>query len=58
MVVAVYVAMRVAVPVAAALGTAGMNVVVRLMGILLAAIAVEMIAGGITGLFPSIGSGH
>ncbi len=58
MVVAVYVAMRVAVPVAAALGTAGMNVVVRLMGILLAAIAVEMIAGGITGLFPSIGSGR
>jgi multiple antibiotic resistance protein len=58
MVLATYVAMRVAVPVAAALGTSGMNVAVRLMGILLAAIAVEMIAGGIVGLFPALGSVH
>ncbi len=58
MVVATFVGMRVAVPVAAALGTAGMNVTVRLMGILLAAIAVEMIAGGVIGLFPALGAGH
>ena len=58
MVLATYVGMRVAVPVAAALGTTGMNVAVRLMGILLAAIAVEMIAGGLVGLFPALGNGH
>ncbi|MEQ1629035.1 MAG: NAAT family transporter [Gallionella sp.] len=37
------------------LGKVGSNIVTRLMGLLLAAIAVEFIAGGIRGLFPTLG---
>ena len=37
------------------LGKIGSTIVTRLMGLLLAAIAVEFIAGGLRGLFPSIG---
>ena len=37
------------------LGTIGSNIVTRLMGLLLAAIAVEFIAGGLRGLFPALG---
>ena len=37
------------------LGTMGSNIVTRLMGLLLAAIAVEFIAGGLRGLFPALG---
>lgn len=37
------------------LGKLGSNIVTRLMGLLLAAIAVEFIAGGLRGLFPSLG---
>lgn len=37
------------------LGTIGSNIVTRLMGLLLAAIAVEFIAGGLRGLFPMLG---
>jgi multiple antibiotic resistance protein len=36
------------------LGTTGMNVLTRLMGMLLAAIAVEMMAGGLIELFPQL----
>ena len=38
------------------LGTTGMNIVTRIMGLILAAIAVEFIAKGIRGLFPALGS--
>lgn len=37
------------------LGRVGSNIVTRLMGLLLAAIAVEFIAGGLRGLFPALG---
>jgi multiple antibiotic resistance protein len=37
------------------LGSIGSNIVTRLMGLLLAAIAVEFMAGGIRGLFPALG---
>ncbi len=37
------------------LGEIGSTIVSRLMGLLLAAIAVEFIAGGLRGLFPSLG---
>ncbi|HXV24193.1 MAG TPA: MarC family protein [Alphaproteobacteria bacterium] len=36
------------------LGPTGMNVLIRLMGMILAAIAIEMIAGGLTQLFPQL----
>ncbi|MGH6918271.1 MAG: MarC family protein [Geminicoccaceae bacterium] len=41
----------------ALLGTTGLNVLTRLMGMLLAAIAIEMIAGGLTDLFPQLQRG-
>ena len=37
------------------LGKIGINIFTRLMGLLLAAIAVEFIAGGLRGLFPALG---
>ncbi|HEX5078750.1 MAG TPA: MarC family protein [Geminicoccaceae bacterium] len=39
------------------LGTTGLNVLTRLMGMLLAAIAVEMMVGGLTDLFPQLQRG-
>jgi len=37
------------------MGTLGIDIFTRLMGLILAAIAVEFIAGGIRGLFPALG---
>jgi multiple antibiotic resistance protein len=37
------------------LGKIGSTIFTRLMGLLLAAIAVEFIAGGLRGLFPALG---
>ena len=37
------------------MGTLGIDIFTRLMGLILAAIAVEFIAGGMRGLFPAIG---
>ncbi|MBI5177758.1 MAG: NAAT family transporter [Nitrospinae bacterium] len=42
--------------VAEALGTIGMNIFTRLLGLLLAAISVEIIATGLKGLFPVLGA--
>jgi multiple antibiotic resistance protein len=38
--------------IAGKLGTIGINIVTRLMGLILAAMAVEFIAHGMSGLFP------
>ena len=43
---------RLALPISALLGRTGINVVTRLMGLLLAAISIEIIAVGLKGLFP------
>ncbi len=37
-----------------ALGKTGINIFTRIMGLILAAIAVEFIANGIKGLFPAL----
>ena len=36
------------------LGTTGMNIITRIMGLILAAIAIEFIANGLKGLFPAL----
>ena len=41
-------------PIAHRLGTIGINVVTRLMGLILAAMAVEFIARGAAALFPGL----
>jgi multiple antibiotic resistance protein len=50
-------ALRLAAPLSGLLGPTGMNVATRLMGMLLAAIAVEMIAAGMVDLFPALRGG-
>lgn len=51
----VWLTFRIAPWLAQRLGKIGINVFTRLMGLLLAAIAVEFIAGGLRGLFPALG---
>lgn len=43
-------------PISRGLGVTGMNVLTRIMGLILAAIAVEMMAAGLKGLIPSLAS--
>ncbi|MBE0568960.1 MAG: MarC family protein, partial [Deltaproteobacteria bacterium] len=50
----VWISLRLAIPIGSRLGSTGINVVRRLMSLLLAAIAVEFIAGGIGELFPAL----
>lgn len=50
----IWVTLRLSVGIAHKLGTIGINIVTRLMGLILAAMAVEFIAHGITGLFPNL----
>lgn len=52
--VAAWLALRSAIPLSRKLGQIGLNVVTRLMGLLLAAIAVEVIAKGLLELFPAL----
>ncbi len=52
----ILIVMRAAIPVQRRLGTAGMNVIVRVMGLILASIAVDMIATGLRGEFPVLAS--
>jgi multiple antibiotic resistance protein len=45
-----------AAPIGTRLGKTGINVLTRMMGLLLAALAVEMAANGLRELFPTLGS--
>jgi len=47
-----WVALRLSIPIARILGRTGMNIVIRVMGLLLAAIAIEFITSGLADLFP------
>lgn len=51
---AVWLVFRAAMPVSHRLGTVGIHVVTRLMGLIIAAISVEMIAKGLGTLFPGL----
>ncbi len=44
-------------PIARVLGKTGINVMTRLMGLILAALAVEVMSDGLTKLFPALGHG-
>ncbi len=50
----IWITLRLALGIAHKLGTIGINIVTRLMGLILAAMAVEFIAHGIAGLFPKL----
>lgn len=50
----VWISLRLAVPIGSILGRTGINIVTRLMSLLLAAIAVEFIAGGLGELLPGL----
>jgi multiple antibiotic resistance protein len=50
----VYVVLRSAGPVARTLGATGLNVLNRVMGLILAAVAVQFVAGGLRELFPLV----
>jgi multiple antibiotic resistance protein len=52
----VWVALLVAPKIAGFMGQTGINVVTRVMGLMLAAIAVEFIAKGLSALFPVLAS--
>ncbi len=54
---AVWIVLRLADPIAKLLGRTGINIVTRLMGLFLTAIAVEFIIGGLKGLLPILGGG-
>jgi multiple antibiotic resistance protein len=54
---AVWVAFSLSGRIAKALGKTGINVMTRLMGLLLAALAVEVISDGLVKLFPALGGG-
>jgi multiple antibiotic resistance protein len=52
---ATYLCFSLAQPIARILGKTGINVMTRLMGLILAALAVEVMADGLTKLFPALG---
>ncbi len=51
---ATYLTFRAGTAVQRALGVSGMNIMVRIMGLLLASIAVGMIGAGLKGVFPAL----
>ena len=48
----VYITLRLALPISRLLGYTGVNIITRVMGLILAAVAIEFLAGGLGGLFP------
>ncbi len=50
----VFIALKLASPIGNKLGTTGLNIATRIMGILLAAIAIEMLAAGLVKLLPGL----
>lgn len=46
---------RISIPLSKRLGRTGLNIITRLMGLLLVAIAVEFIAAGLLQIFPGLG---
>lgn len=50
-----WIALRAATPIGSRLGKTGINIVIRIMGLLLAAVAVEIFASGIVVLLPGLG---
>ncbi|MEQ1768010.1 MAG: MarC family protein [Methylotenera sp.] len=54
--VIIWLVLRLSVGISLKLGTIGINIVTRLLGLILAAMAVEFIAHGLIGLFPQLAS--
>jgi len=52
---AVWLVLRLAVPIGDKLGITGLNIATRLLGLLLAAISIQMMASGLLVLFPGLG---
>lgn len=52
-----YLALRLADPIARVLGRTGINIATRLLGLMLAALAVEFIVDGLTDMIPALGVG-
>lgn len=52
--VAVWLALRLAAPIGERLGVTGLNIATRVMGLLLASIAIQMIASGLAALLPGL----
>jgi multiple antibiotic resistance protein len=50
-----WVVLRLAAPIGNTLGESGLNIINRLFGLILAAIAVEVMANGLRQLFPVLG---
>jgi multiple antibiotic resistance protein len=55
--VTVWISLRMAIPIGAWLGRTGINIVTRLMSLLLAAVAVEIVVGGLVKLLPGLAKG-
>jgi len=53
--IAVWMALRLASPIGAKLGITGLNIATRVMGLLLTAIAIQMLTSGLLELLPSLG---
>ncbi|MDH1701981.1 MULTISPECIES: MarC family protein [Comamonas] len=55
---AVWAAFSLADPISRVLGKTGINVMTRLMGLILAALAIEVMAGGLVKIFPALAGAH